>query len=140
RQWQRHHRAPYVVWPANVQEHPPMRYAVRRVDETATCSASSFHQSSRGRRAPIRGSAASARCARTASRRLTMYVDTLWVSTDADGFDALLLLLFSRNAQEKMMFCDDCDRGYHMYCLKPPYMSLPLGDWSCPDCVRRKPR
>ena len=21
---------------------------------------------------------------------------------------------------DKLLFCDDCDRGYHMYCLVPP--------------------
>ena len=34
---------------------------------------------------------------------------------------------------DKLLFCDDCDRGYHMYCLVPP-MKVP--SLPCPlDCI-----
>ena len=36
---------------------------------------------------------------------------------------------------DKLLFCDDCDRGYHMYCLKPPLDQLPEGSWSCDLCM-----
>jgi hypothetical protein len=26
---------------------------------------------------------------------------------------------------DKLLFCDDCDRGYHMYCLVPPMKVSP---------------
>lgn len=35
---------------------------------------------------------------------------------------------------EKMLLCDSCDRGHHMYCLKPKLKSVPQGDWYCHDC------
>lgn len=35
---------------------------------------------------------------------------------------------------EKMLLCDGCDRGHHMYCLKPKLKSVPTGDWYCNDC------
>ncbi|XP_077995550.1 bromodomain adjacent to zinc finger domain protein 1A-like [Glandiceps talaboti] len=35
---------------------------------------------------------------------------------------------------ERMLLCDGCDRGHHMYCLKPPVKSIPAGDWFCVDC------
>ena len=28
---------------------------------------------------------------------------------------------------DKLLFCDLCDRGYHTFCLKPPLASLPEG-------------
>uniref|UniRef100_A0A3B3ZW63 C2H2-type domain-containing protein n=1 Tax=Periophthalmus magnuspinnatus TaxID=409849 RepID=A0A3B3ZW63_9GOBI len=28
---------------------------------------------------------------------------------------------------DQLLFCDDCDRGYHMYCLKPPMTQPPEG-------------
>ncbi|EDV22649.1 uncharacterized protein TRIADDRAFT_28636 [Trichoplax adhaerens] len=28
---------------------------------------------------------------------------------------------------DKLLFCDDCDRGYHMYCLSPPIDHPPEG-------------
>jgi hypothetical protein len=38
--------------------------------------------------------------------------------------------------EEKMLFCDSCDRGFHMYCLQPPLESLPEGNWSCSTCSK----
>ncbi|XP_072030944.1 zinc finger protein ubi-d4-like isoform X2 [Amphiura filiformis] len=35
---------------------------------------------------------------------------------------------------DQLLFCDDCDRGYHMYCLTPPISSPPEGSWSCELC------
>ena len=34
-----------------------------------------------------------------------------------------------------LLFCDDCDRGYHMYCLDPPISEPPEGNWSCRLCL-----
>lgn len=36
---------------------------------------------------------------------------------------------------DQLLFCDDCDRGYHMYCLSPALTSPPEGSWSCKLCV-----
>ncbi|XP_063241709.1 zinc finger protein ubi-d4 B-like isoform X2 [Bacillus rossius redtenbacheri] len=36
---------------------------------------------------------------------------------------------------DQLLFCDDCDRGYHMYCLAPPLASPPEGSWSCRLCL-----
>lgn len=30
--------------------------------------------------------------------------------------------------QDQLLFCDDCDRGYHMYCLTPPLSAPPEGE------------
>ncbi|XP_062417612.1 LOW QUALITY PROTEIN: zinc finger protein neuro-d4 [Pungitius pungitius] len=37
---------------------------------------------------------------------------------------------------DQLLFCDDCDRGYHMYCLSPPMSEPPEGSWSCHLCLR----
>ena len=34
----------------------------------------------------------------------------------------------------RMLLCDTCDAGWHMYCLPVPLTSVPEGDWHCPDC------
>ncbi|UJR27516.1 hypothetical protein I4U23_008800 [Adineta vaga] len=39
----------------------------------------------------------------------------------------------SENDSE-LLFCDDCDRGYHMYCCSPPLTKAPEGDWRCKLC------
>ncbi|XP_025836795.1 zinc finger protein ubi-d4 A-like isoform X2 [Agrilus planipennis] len=36
---------------------------------------------------------------------------------------------------DQLLFCDDCDRGYHMYCLSPPLTTPPEGSWSCHLCI-----
>ncbi|GIX98032.1 zinc finger protein ubi-d4 [Caerostris darwini] len=36
---------------------------------------------------------------------------------------------------DQLLFCDDCDRGYHMYCLTPPLSEPPEGSWSCHLCI-----
>jgi len=45
---------------------------------------------------------------------------------------------------EKMLLCDKCDNGHHMYCLRPQLKDIPDGQWFCPDCkpkdVERTPR
>ncbi|CAO1620086.1 unnamed protein product [Sympodiomycopsis kandeliae] len=35
---------------------------------------------------------------------------------------------------EAIMFCDRCDRGWHLYCLQPPLKEPPKGQWMCPIC------
>lgn len=38
----------------------------------------------------------------------------------------------------KILLCDKCDGGFHMYCLKPRLSSIPTGEWFCPDCASSK--
>lgn len=33
-----------------------------------------------------------------------------------------------------MLVCDECDLGYHMYCLNPPLNVIPRGRWRCVRC------
>ncbi|XP_053649137.1 zinc finger protein ubi-d4 isoform X2 [Cherax quadricarinatus] len=37
---------------------------------------------------------------------------------------------------DQLLFCDDCDRGYHLYCLEPPLSEPPEGEWSCCLCLQ----
>ncbi|KAI6057835.1 Zinc finger protein ubi-d4 [Aix galericulata] len=34
---------------------------------------------------------------------------------------------------DQLLFCDDCDRGYHMYCLTPPMSEPPEGERCAPQ-------
>ncbi|KAK9709113.1 hypothetical protein K7432_018632 [Basidiobolus ranarum] len=34
-----------------------------------------------------------------------------------------------------MLLCDGCNRGFHIYCLRPPLKSIPTTDWFCPRCL-----
>lgn len=39
-----------------------------------------------------------------------------------------------------LILCDgkDCKREYHMNCLNPPLVTVPPGDWFCPNCQQEK--
>mmetsp|Transcript_25433 Transcript_25433/g.31175 ORF Transcript_25433/g.31175 Transcript_25433/m.31175 type:complete len:363 (+) Transcript_25433:16-1104(+) len=34
-----------------------------------------------------------------------------------------------------IILCDGCDDEYHMYCLSPPLLSVPDGEWFCDNCM-----
>ncbi|XP_057775815.1 lysine-specific demethylase JMJ17 isoform X2 [Salvia miltiorrhiza] len=34
-----------------------------------------------------------------------------------------------------MLLCDRCDKGWHTYCLSPPLMTIPPGNWYCLECL-----
>lgn len=40
------------------------------------------------------------------------------------------------DSAEQMLLCDQCDRGFHMFCLSPILVSIPPGDWICPHCSK----
>ena len=35
----------------------------------------------------------------------------------------------------QLLFCDDCDRGYHMRCMGWKRKRAPKGDWYCEECA-----
>lgn len=36
---------------------------------------------------------------------------------------------------DNVLLCDKCDSEYHRYCLDPPLLRIPEGNWYCPSCV-----
>jgi hypothetical protein len=34
------------------------------------------------------------------------------------------------------IICDICSIGWHLECLTPPLLEVPVGQWACPECVR----
>ena len=45
----------------------------------------------------------------------------------------MTIILWFLWSQDKMMFCDHCDRGYHTYCVG--VVSIPEGRWDCSMCI-----
>uniref|UniRef100_A0AAY4A071 Bromodomain adjacent to zinc finger domain protein 1A n=1 Tax=Denticeps clupeoides TaxID=299321 RepID=A0AAY4A071_9TELE len=35
---------------------------------------------------------------------------------------------------ENMLLCDGCDRGHHIFCIRPKLKAVPSEDWFCPEC------
>ncbi|KAI3844578.1 hypothetical protein MKW92_027535 [Papaver armeniacum] len=38
-------------------------------------------------------------------------------------------------SDETVLLCDHCDSEYHTYCLIPPLLKIPIGNWYCPTCI-----
>lgn len=36
--------------------------------------------------------------------------------------------------QQRSLLCDNCDDEVHCYCLDPPLLEVPEGEWHCPVC------
>lgn len=41
---------------------------------------------------------------------------------------------YIRFLTEQTLLCDECNRGWHMYCMKPKITEIPKGDWFCIKC------
>ncbi|KAG7166548.1 Lysine-specific demethylase 5C-like [Homarus americanus] len=56
--------------------------------------------------------------------------------TDQDPLAKYICLNCGRgDAEDQMLLCDGCDDSYHIFCLVPPLLDIPKGDWRCPKCV-----
>ncbi|XP_043723027.1 probable Histone-lysine N-methyltransferase ATXR5 [Telopea speciosissima] len=40
----------------------------------------------------------------------------------------------SGDRAEEMLLCDKCDKGFHMFCLRPIVVRIPIGPWFCHPC------
>ncbi|XP_078273179.1 lysine-specific demethylase 5A isoform X2 [Rhinoraja longicauda] len=50
--------------------------------------------------------------------------------------DLYVCLVCARGDDEdRLLLCDGCDDSYHTFCLIPPLVDVPKGDWRCPKCV-----
>lgn len=41
-----------------------------------------------------------------------------------------------RTDPDKMLLCDQCNGGTHMFCMKPKMRTVPEGNWYCHTCVK----
>ncbi|KAK7374789.1 hypothetical protein VNO80_08228 [Phaseolus coccineus] len=46
----------------------------------------------------------------------------------------------SGHSPAKLLLCDKCDRGYHLFCLRPVLPTVPKGSWFCRSCSNHKPK
>ncbi|KAH9855011.1 PLU-1-like protein-domain-containing protein [Lenzites betulinus] len=44
-------------------------------------------------------------------------------------------ICLKKDQGEKMLICDGCDCGFHMFCLDPPLANIPRGQWFCHHCL-----
>lgn len=39
------------------------------------------------------------------------------------------------HSEDKIILCDRCDSGWHLFCVSPPLDNVPDGEWVCPTCM-----
>lgn len=54
-----------------------------------------------------------------------------------DSIDNCKVCLRDEN-EPCLLLCDGCDDSYHTYCLIPPLLTVPKGDWCCPKCLAKE--
>ena len=62
------------------------------------------------------------------------------ISWDKSVLNARCRICRRKGDAEHMLLCDGCDKGHHMYCIKPPIKQIPDGDWFCSQCRPVEPR
>ncbi|KAI0287615.1 PLU-1-like protein-domain-containing protein [Russula brevipes] len=54
---------------------------------------------------------------------------------DVDSSELPCEVCHKNDRGEEMLLCDNCDCGFHMFCLEPPLATVPRGQWFCPTCI-----
>ncbi|XP_052058413.1 bromodomain adjacent to zinc finger domain protein 1A-like [Mytilus californianus] len=81
----------------------------------------------------------------TSLSQIFLYLGTLEksIAWSKSALNARCRVCRRKGNADQMLLCDLCDRGHHIYCLKPPLKIVPTGDWFCPDCrpkeIKRSP-
>ncbi|RWR89385.1 histone-lysine N-methyltransferase ATXR6 [Cinnamomum micranthum f. kanehirae] len=57
---------------------------------------------------------------------------------NGDYIDACCEECASGEVPEELLLCDKCDRGFHLFCLRPILACVPKGLWFCPSCSNQK--
>ncbi|XP_052121345.1 bromodomain adjacent to zinc finger domain protein 1A isoform X2 [Frankliniella occidentalis] len=74
--------------------------------------------------------------ASTSFSQLFLHLSTLdsSIQWSKSALNANCRLCRRRGDPDQMLLCDGCNKGHHMYCLKPKLHNVPKGDWFCPTC------
>ncbi|XP_026742948.1 bromodomain adjacent to zinc finger domain protein 1A-like [Trichoplusia ni] len=64
------------------------------------------------------------------------------ITWSASILNASCRLCRRKTDPDNMLLCDGCNKGHHLYCLKPKLTKVPEGDWFCDQCKpkERTPR
>ncbi|KAJ6748742.1 HISTONE-LYSINE N-METHYLTRANSFERASE ATXR6 [Salix purpurea] len=56
----------------------------------------------------------------------------------ADYSDVYCERCGSGESPGELLLCDKCDKGFHLFCLRPILVAVPKGSWFCPSCSKQK--
>ncbi|KAJ0705592.1 putative [histone H3]-lysine(4) N-trimethyltransferase transcription regulator PHD family [Helianthus annuus] len=78
--------------------------------------------------------ASSASTPRVVARRRTQASKSKSKSKKQDYDDTRCEQCGSGDFGSELLLCDQCDRGFHLFCLRPILPSVPIGSWFCSSC------
>ncbi len=64
---------------------------------------------------------------------------TIITSTWIPPFDYPCQVCQRINDANQMLLCDNCNGGYHLFCLKLELTQVPVGSWYCSSCSLATP-
>jgi bromodomain adjacent to zinc finger domain protein 1A len=72
----------------------------------------------------------------TSLSQLFIHLQTLdeSIAWSKSALNTLCRLCRKKGDADKMLLCDKCDRGHHIYCLRPILKIKPEGEWFCVEC------
>ncbi|GMR38872.1 hypothetical protein PMAYCL1PPCAC_09067, partial [Pristionchus mayeri] len=79
-------------------------------------------------------------CGRSGHPSCLNFTENMRLSTSKFGWQCIecksCAICGTSDNDDKLLFCDDCDRGFHLYCLQPPLEQAPDDAWSCHLCMK----
>ncbi|XP_010787041.1 tyrosine-protein kinase BAZ1B-like [Notothenia coriiceps] len=56
------------------------------------------------------------------------------IKWDMSAENARCKVCRKKGDDEKLILCDECNKAFHLFCLRPALYRIPDGEWLCPAC------
>uniref|UniRef100_A0A8C9EQX2 Tyrosine-protein kinase BAZ1B n=1 Tax=Pavo cristatus TaxID=9049 RepID=A0A8C9EQX2_PAVCR len=56
------------------------------------------------------------------------------IKWDMSAENARCKVCRKKGEDDKLILCDECNKAFHLFCLRPALYEIPDGEWQCPAC------
>ncbi|XP_066491125.1 tyrosine-protein kinase BAZ1B [Tiliqua scincoides] len=56
------------------------------------------------------------------------------IKWDMSAENARCKVCRKKGEDDKLVLCDECNKAFHLFCLRPALYEIPEGEWQCPAC------
>lgn len=67
-------------------------------------------------------------------RVLTKAEQLLQLPDGCHAPDSAVEIYVFAGEDDKLILCDECNKAFHLFCLRPALYAVPDGEWQCPAC------
>uniref|UniRef100_A0AAY4C7W5 Tyrosine-protein kinase BAZ1B n=1 Tax=Denticeps clupeoides TaxID=299321 RepID=A0AAY4C7W5_9TELE len=57
------------------------------------------------------------------------------IKWDMSAENARCKVCRKKGEDDKLILCDECNKAFHLFCLRPALYRIPAGEWRCPACL-----